>query len=236
MKYILHDTSSMDDEKLTEIYMRFSYEGTGLFWAILERVGKQEKPIKTEVLKKQLRVGKKLEKCWAFMESIGVISSNNGETFNENILKFSEKYQIKSEKNKERVSQWRENQKDIKNVTHYEHVRNTPKVKERKVKESKESKEEGSISPDLLKSNLFRLPIIPTKEQVWELFYSNGGTKQMSESFFSKHEGTGWFLNGSPIINWRAVALRFIGNWIKNDELKPVKEYQSSAPPLRQAN
>jgi ribonuclease R len=39
-------------------------------------LSKQEKPIKTSVLKMQLKVGKKLNKCWNFMESIDIISSN----------------------------------------------------------------------------------------------------------------------------------------------------------------
>ena len=57
--------------------MEFGYEGLGLFYTLLEKIAKQEKPIKTEVLKKQLNVGKKLEKVWNFMEEIGLISSNN---------------------------------------------------------------------------------------------------------------------------------------------------------------
>lgn len=73
------------------------------------------------------------------MEEIGIISSSNGDTFNERILSYSNKYQIKKEKNREKISHWRENQKDIKNVTGYETVtkpvRNHSKVKESKVKE-----------------------------------------------------------------------------------------------------
>ena len=68
------------------------------------------------------------------MEEIGLISSNNGETFNEQLLNFSEKYKIKKEKNAKRISEWRKNQEDKKNVTRYEHVRNTPKVNRSKVK------------------------------------------------------------------------------------------------------
>lgn len=117
--------------------MEYGYEGLGLFYTILEKLSKQEKPIKTSVLKMQLKVGKKLEKCWNFMESIDIISSNNGETFNKQLLNFSEKYKIKKEKNLKRISQWRENQEVTENVTHYKGVRNTPKVKESKVNESK---------------------------------------------------------------------------------------------------
>ena len=123
MKYFLHDSNAFNDEKITELYINFGYEGLGLFYTILEKLAGQEKPVKTLVLKKQLNVGKKLEKCWKFMETIDIISSNNGETFNKQLLNFSEKYKIKKEKNAKRISEWRDNQEDTKNVTHYERDR-----------------------------------------------------------------------------------------------------------------
>lgn len=139
MKYFLHDTNAFQDEKITELFMAHGYEGLGLFFSILEKLAQQEKPVKTAVLKQQLSVGKKLEKCWLFLESLQLISSNNGETFNDNLLKFSEKYQVSKEKNRERVAQWREKQALTESVMHYESVRNAPKVKESKEKESKEN-------------------------------------------------------------------------------------------------
>ena len=138
MKYFLHDSNAFNDEKITELYINFGYEGLGLFYTILEKLAGQEKPVKTLVLKKQLNVGKKLEKCWKFMETIDIISSNNGETFNKQLLNFSEKYKIKKEKNAKRISEWRENQSDTKDVTHYEQPCNTTKVKLSKVNESKD--------------------------------------------------------------------------------------------------
>jgi len=150
MKYFLHDTNSFDDEKVTELYLKFGYEGLGLFYTILEKLGKQEKPVKTDVLKAQLRVGKRLEKCWKFMEEIGIISSNNGETFNKQLLNFSETYQIKKETTRKKVSEWRKKQTDSENVTSYVPVSNLPKVKESKVKESKGIKEEANKSPDFI--------------------------------------------------------------------------------------
>ena len=146
MKYYLHDSNSFNDEKITELFISFGYEGLGLFYTILEKLAAQEKPIKTNVLKTQLKVGKKLEKCWEFMESIELISSNNGETFNNNLLNFSGKYKIKKEKTRERVSQWRERQELKKNVTCYESVCNTDKVNKSKVKEIKETKEVKQIT------------------------------------------------------------------------------------------
>ena len=105
MKYFLHDSNAFNDEKITELYINFGYEGLGLFYTILEKLASQEKPVKTLVLKKQLNVGKKLEKCWKFMETIDIISSNNGETFNKQLLNFSEKYKIKKEKKTQNVFQ-----------------------------------------------------------------------------------------------------------------------------------
>ena len=95
MKYYLHDSNSFNDEKITELYIKYGYEGLGLFYTLLEKIASQEKPIKTSILKSQLRVGKRLEKCWQFMEDIELIQSNNGETFNEQLMNYSEKYKIK---------------------------------------------------------------------------------------------------------------------------------------------
>lgn len=137
MKYYLHDSNSFNDEKITELFISFGYEGLGLFYTILEKLAQQEKPIKTNVLKAQLKVGKKLQKCWEFMESIELISSNNGETFNKQLMNFSGKYAIKKENNKKRISEWRKNQELTKNVTCYESVCNNDKVNKSKVNESK---------------------------------------------------------------------------------------------------
>jgi hypothetical protein len=142
MKYYLHDTNAFQDEKITELFIMHGYEGIGLFYTVLEKLALQEKPIKTVVLKKQLSVGKKLDKVWSYLEEIELISSNNGETFNENILKFSEKYQINKDKTKERVSKWRDSQAVKKNVTRYNDVRNAPNNTILNITELKEKKRE----------------------------------------------------------------------------------------------
>jgi hypothetical protein len=144
MKYFLHSTDSFQDEKIAELFLHFGYEGLGLFYTILEKIAFSESPIKTKVLKHQLKVGKKLEKCWKFMESLGLISSNNDETFNLRILSYSEKYQIKKEKNKERILKHRENQKVTENVTHYNAECIPPKVNiKSKVNKRKEIQIQG---------------------------------------------------------------------------------------------
>lgn len=153
MKYFLHDTNALQDEKISLLFMKFGYEGIGLFYVILEKLALQEKPINTEVLKSQLGVKKRLEKCWSFLEEIGLISSQNGQTFNIKLLNFREIMSEKKQKTKERVSQWREKQKVIKNVTHNEPVGNTPNytilnytiTREREEAEKNESKIEAKI-------------------------------------------------------------------------------------------
>lgn len=151
MKYFLHSTNSFDDDKIIALFMKHGYEGLGLFYTMLEKFAKAEKPINTIALKHSLKVGKRLERCWNFMESLGIICSSNGETFNNELLNFSETYMIKKEKNNEKLRQWREKQKDIKNETSYEPVSNPSKVKESKVNRSKvkESKgvDEANASP-----------------------------------------------------------------------------------------
>ena len=147
MKYYLHDSNAFSDEKITMLYLKYGYEGLGLFYTALEKLAAQEKPINTEVLKAQLKVGKHLDKVFKYCETLGILCSNNGETFSKQLMNFAEKYRIKNEKNKEKIKQWREKQADTKNVTSYETVRNHSKVKESKVKESKDSMREADEPP-----------------------------------------------------------------------------------------
>lgn len=153
MKYYLHDSNSFNDAKITELYIKFGYEGLGLFYTILEKLAQQEKPIKTEVLKAQLNVGKKLNKCWNFMESLSIISSNNGDTFNKQLLNYAEKYLIKKERNRKKIAEWRANNENVtSNETDVLLVRNAPKVNRSKVKESKVN----VVTPDIsLNERLF---------------------------------------------------------------------------------
>ena len=177
MKYYLHDSNSFNDEKITELFISFGYEGLGLFYTILEKLAQQEKPIKTNVLKAQLKVGKKLQKCWDFMESIELISSNNGETFNKQLINFSGKYAIKREKNKERISEWRKNQELTKNVTCYESVCNNPKVNKSKVKESKQITYNKVVDEIL----------ISLKELFDEKYLTSDKTKVMFDKLLKKY-------------------------------------------------
>lgn len=207
MRYYLHDTDSFNDEKITELYLNFGYEGLGLFYTVLEKIAKQEKPIKTSILKSQLKVGKRLEKCWLFMESLGMLSSNNGETFNERVLNDTEKYQEKKEKNAEKIAQWRAKQADIKNVTGYnmvsEPVRNPSnisKVNKIKVNISKEEKKQF---------------VPPALHEVIEYFVSNGYPESLAKKAFDYYSVAAWKdSKGNQVKNWKQ---KFISQWFKEE-------------------
>lgn len=119
MKFYSHDTDSFEDEKIQLVFIQFGYEGLGLFYTILEKLAKSEEPIKTQVLKSQLRIGKKLQKAWDFMEEIELISTNFDETFSKRLANFIESSLKKRKKTSKKILQWRENQSITKNVTGY---------------------------------------------------------------------------------------------------------------------
>lgn len=153
MKYFLHNVDSLADDKVALLFIEHGYEGVGLFYCILEKLAKKEKAVNTKVLKHQLKVGKKLEKCWKFMEEIELISSNNGETFNENLLNFGESMTEKREKKRKWIQEQRENQNNTNSVDVYRKKKNdTTKTKtETKTKtitiESKDSDGIDSVLP-----------------------------------------------------------------------------------------
>lgn len=77
---------------------------------------------------------------------------------------------------------------------------------------------ENTGPPASLKnSNLYRQPNIPTFEKVHELFIMQGGTKEMAEKFYQKHEGTGWFINGSPIVKVESLIANYRMSWQNNN-------------------
>jgi hypothetical protein len=210
MKYFLHDSNSFNDEKITELYLEFGYEGLGLFYTILEKLALQEKPIKTNILKHQLNVGKKLDKCWSFMEQIDLISSNNGETFNKQLLNFSEKYQIKKEKNAKRILEWRENQQLSENVTRSEYVRNTPKVKESKVNEI------NHLDEFEIFWNEYNKKVDRAKtEKVWSKLTDQEVQKILANVKF--------YVQANPDLQYRKNPLTYLNGKCFNDEIQNLK-------------
>lgn len=101
------------------------------------------------------------------------------------------------------------------------------KVKESKVKESKEEDPRVTV---LKSSNLFREPVIPSKNEVLESFIQNGGTKEMAKAFWERNESTGWFFKGSPITNFRTMVYSFVSNWKQNELNKKPAQFEKSVP------
>ena len=130
------------------------------------------------------------------MEQIGIISSSNGDTFNERLLKFSERYQIKNQQNRERVAKFRQKEED---VTHYESVTLSPKVKLSKVKVYKDII--GNFVP-------------PTFDEVAE-FCKARQNKVDAEHFINHYQARGWILNnGRKVKDWKSCVI----TWEKNDK------------------
>jgi hypothetical protein len=240
MKYYLHDTNSFNDEKITELFMKHGYEGLGLFYTLLEKVAFQEKPIKTVVLKTQLKVGKRLEKCWKFMESIGLIYSNNGETFNEELLKFSEKYQIKKEKTAKRILEWRDNQEIEKNVTRYEHICNTPKVNIGKVKEKNNIKDKSEI-PILTPNDKFLISLSdewrPVVGKWLEYKKEKNQPYKGLTSLTTMFEKLKTYSNGDPVIGAeiieKSIANNYSGFFRDVDKTKHAMVFYQSNKPVK---
>jgi len=133
------------------------------------------------------------------MEQIGLIQSNNGESFNEQLLNFSEKYQIKKEKTREKVSEFRERQRDIKNVTGYNDECNHPKVKESKVNEI-DNKLKKFIKPEISE-------IIDYCKARFNSVDPN--------KFFNYYESNGWQVGKNKMKDWKAAVRTWEGNDIK---------------------
>jgi hypothetical protein len=76
----------------------------------------------------------------------------------------------------------------------------------------------------LKNSNLNRQPVIPNKDEVWEVFQRSGGTKEMAKSFYEKYESVGWITNTGAITNFVPLANRFISTWKTIEDSKKNKK------------
>tara|TARA_R110000868_G_scaffold5473_4_gene32980 strand:- start:506 stop:1162 length:657 start_codon:yes stop_codon:yes gene_type:complete len=68
---------------------------------------------------------------------------------------------------------------------------------------------------------------IPNFEKVYEVVKRRGGTKEMAESFFNKHEAMNWTLNGSPIVKWEFLVNNFVASWLRNEEERKKRKTNS---------
>lgn len=83
-----------------------------------------------------------------------------------------------------------------------------------KVKKRKESKVITAPQTfDLSTSNLYRKPVIPSKEEVLRTFLNQGGTEEMCEKFYANNSATGWYYKNNPIMNFANLVPGYISNW-----------------------
>lgn len=237
MKYFLHDSSAFQDEKITQLFMEYGYEGLGLFYTILEKLALQEKPIKTDVLKKQLFVRKRLEKCWSFLEEIGLISEKNGETFNEKLLNYAGKFQKNREKNRERVSQFRENQPDTENVTHYKEECNAD-VMPLKVSKGKVYKDNNPLNPPEGETCPQSRFVKPTIQELTDYFTGrglNGRAEKEARKFLDYFESVGWKVGKSrkPMTRWEGAASGWVSR-MEDDQSPAEQPYRAPLPGYRE--
>ncbi|MBD2704434.1 DUF4373 domain-containing protein [Spirosoma sp. BT702] len=218
MKYFLHDTNAFQDEKISELYMAFGYEGLGLFYTTLERLAAQEKPIKTVVLKKQLDVGRRLEKCWTFMESIGLLCTKNGETLSVRMLSYVETYEEKRKKDAERKSQQRDKQGVPKNVRKESRGSHNAKGKVNKDKVNKDNTNDADASsvPDLF-------------EQFYDTYDKKVDRKKCQakwgklkpEDHKAILEHVPLYIKEHPDVNYRKNPLSYLNGAVWLDPIKP---------------
>lgn len=221
MKYFLHDSSSFEDEKISLLFIEYGYEGLGLFYTILEKLAKQEKPINTKVLKMQLKVGKKLEKCWSFMEEIEIISSKNGETFNKRLTKFNESMNKTRERKSKWISEYRDNQEDTK----YVEVYNESTGRSNLTKHNNTKDIDTKVSMDTPKISLEEKAVKhkfrePSQEEVQAYFKeknncSDQAAQAFTNKFWSHYENNGWKVGKNKMKDWH---LAITSTWSETAE------------------
>lgn len=216
--YFSHDYNAHNDVKILFMRQQLGMEGYGIYWFLIENLADAGGflPLKiVPVLAMQMHTTE--VKVSAVIKEFELFELSDNQFFSARLNKHLEIRQhiksINSEKGKKSA--------EARKSTAVQPQLNNGSTKESKGKEKKESKESKSTGDvckdDLLKnSNLFRQPNKPTYEQVYEVFFRNGGTEEMARGFFNKHEGTGWFLNGSPIVNFVKLAENYIITFNKN--------------------
>lgn len=68
----------------------------------------------------------------------------------------------------------------------------------------------------IMENNLFRKPVKPTLEDIGYHCRLLGGTPEMAAAFAAKYDAVGWYLNSSPIVNFKPLLVNFIRNWKQN--------------------
>jgi uncharacterized protein YdaU (DUF1376 family) len=242
--YFSHDFNAHNDVKILFLRQQLGMEGYGIYWFLIEKLADAGGylPLKIiPVLSMQMHTNE--VKVSAVINEFELFNVVDDKFFSirliENLDKVENIRKTNSEKGKRSGEKRRLNSKlqlnsgsttDELQLNQGATAVEQKKGKEIKEKESKQKENKIDIS----KSNLFRQPVVPSKDDVWEFFKSSGGTKEMAKSFYDKYEATGWMLNGSPVVNFRALAGRFIANWQQNDAKRnpPVQEQKQTLTKL----
>lgn len=253
--YFPHDYNARNDRKIAALVKDYKAAGYGIFWCTCEMMHEEDGSLEMDDLTfsaiagdmnedvslvKEI-IGKCIYNYKLFIKNEAVLEANEAEikllsnrvirNFNGRNAKRTEKAEagrlggIKSGESRRR----KQNEAPLE-------ATKQRKGKERKGEERKEYKQpNGDFEKNIADSNLFRKPNVPTRDQVWEAFLMSGGTKEMAKSFWEKHESTGWFINGSPIINYVSLAQRFIRNWNENHKKDEPTKTSPSLKYLNQA-
>jgi len=231
--YFSHDFNAHNDVKILFLRQQLGMEGYGIYWYLIESLADAGGllPLKIiPVLSMQMHTNE--VKVLAVINEFDLFTVVDDQflsaRLNEHLNKVNNIKQINSEKGKRSG--------EARRLTAVKQRLNSELTadEQRKGKEIKEKESEKENKIDITKSNLFKQPVVPSKDEVWEFFKGAGGTKEMAKSFYDKYEATGWMLNGSPVVNFRALAGRFIANWQQNDAKRnpPVQEQKQTLTKL----
>jgi hypothetical protein len=209
--YFSHDYNANSDTKILFMRQQLGMEGYGIYWFLIEKLADAGGylPLKIiPVLAMQMQTTE--IKVKGVIESFELFEITDNQFFSIRLLMHLDLRNSLSENGKKGAEKRWENRGAIGEAN------GGANAKERKGKEIK-GKESKDSNASLLNSNLFRQPKVPNLEEVQMNFVSSGGTKQMAEAFFNKHEATGWFLKGSPIVNYKSLIPNFIKIFNENE-------------------
>jgi len=219
--YFSHDYHARNDEKILELRVKYGAEGYGLFWMLVETMAENDNGGAKAGLIGGLSLGygvtkEKLAEFVKYCVEIELFYEEDGFIFSRRMKKHKAlRLKLVEDGKKGAEKRWG--------------GYSQPNAKESKGKEIK-GKEIENIAPvnGSLNGNHNRQPVIPTKDEVWEVFSRGGGTKEMAKSFYEKHDGTGWFIGNSPITNFSSLANKFIDNWKRNETKNNGKSASST--------
>lgn len=247
--YFSHDYNAHNDFKILFLRQQLGMEGYGIYWFLIESLANSNGTLPLKIIPAlSMQMHTTEAKVEAVIKHFELFEITENDFFsirlNKNLQKLHDIKEINSIKGQKSAEAKRLKTLDF--STAVEPRLNRGSTKERKGKENKEENTESILNSESVQkeekkesalkienSNLFRQPIIPTKNQIWEFFSGAGGTKEMAKSFFEKHEATGWFLNNSPIVKWQALANRFIATWKEREEAQQKKSTPQQVDPTK---